>query len=587
MAKNKMNPDILIWEIMGSENDKKRLDVEVDRLSSLPDDLIHKILSFNDTIDAINTSTLSSRWRCIWTTMTCLDFSSEDFPNLPKFSKFVKHVLSGRDNQREVSSVKLSFHGKASQVFVKRILEYAFSHNVQQLDITCLAESKIEFPLSLFSSQTLKHLILKKAYRHKGHILRGGSMTLTSTWEVPALTTLHLNEITLSQDNTDNFSGLISKCVNLKNLTLTRCHMVGSSFIDFNIFHSQLSNLTMEYWNVRLLSVVAPQLKNLIIRRHRLSSGGIMISAPDLAYLLLQCLYGLKVYGDDFHYLEKADISISAPYREDPQNIVGLFQLLHSVKDLTLNLEILEHLSSSVEIISHQHSPLANLKSIKIYPLLVDKWQLPRDMSTEVKNYLLDGSPGATFTMVSREDYNTIISSVSTYVSYERYCIMQEIIAERNATCAKKLMAKLQVRLEQEKDDIETNRTHIEQENVPMESHDAKMDDEQNALDENQLQIEGNVKHINSCWESLGEQIKQRKKKIDDIVWELRDIKKLMTKLPASNRAEMQPCFSSLCAQAGIVMSKIRDSMKIQLDENQSRLNVCFHELTETLQSSS
>jgi hypothetical protein len=321
---------------MVSENDKKRLDVEVDRLSSLPDDLIHKILSFNDTLDAVKTSTLSSRWRFIWTTMTCLAFSSEDFPNLPKFSKFVKHVLSGRDNQREVSSVKLSFRGKASQVFVKRILAYAFSHNVQQLNIKSV-DSTIEFPLSLFSSQTLKHLILNQSYYH--HVI------FTSTWEVPALTTLHLNEIILSHDNADNFSGLISKCVNLKNLTLTNCHLlVGWKNIDFNIFHPQLSNLTIESepWNARSLSVVAPQLKNLIIRRCENSSKGIMISAPDLAYLHLQCYDCLKFSADDFHSLEKADISITRPYMEDPQNIVGLFQLLHSVKNLTLNLEILE-----------------------------------------------------------------------------------------------------------------------------------------------------------------------------------------------------------------------------------------------------
>ncbi|PWA37812.1 F-box domain, Leucine-rich repeat domain, L domain-like protein [Artemisia annua] len=542
---------------MGSENDKKRLNVEVDRLSSLPDDLIHKILSFNDTVDAIKTSTLSSRWRFIWTTMTCLAFSTDDFPKLPKFSKFVKHVLSGRDNQREVSSVKLTFRGKASQVFVKRILAYAFSHNVQQLNIESV-DSTIEFPLSLFSSQTLKHLILSQSYCR--------SVIFTSTWEVPALTTLHLNEIILSHDNADNFSGLISKCVNLKTLTLTRCDMVGSNNIDFSIFHPQLSNLTIERepWNARSLSVVAPQLKNLIIRRCENSSKGIMISAPDLAYLLLQCYDCLKFSADDFHSLEKADISITRPYTEDPQNIVGLFQLLHSVKNLTLNLEILEHLSSSGEIISHQHSPLANLKSIKIYPLLVDKYQLPIkmvNMSTEVKIYLLDGSPGATFTMVSRE----------------------EILAERNATYAKKRMAKLQVRLEQEKADIETNRDHIEQENVPMESRNTLMDDEQKALDENELQIEGNVEHIYSCWDSLDKQIKQGKRKIHEIIWELRDIKKCMTKLPASKRAEMQPCFSSLCAQADSVMSKIRDCMKIQLDENQSR----FHELATTLQSSS
>lgn len=331
---------------MGSENDKKRLDVEVDRLSSLPDDLIHKILSFNDTLDAVRTSTLSSRWRFIWTTMTCLAFSSEDFPNTPKFSKFVKHVLSGRDNQREVSSVKVTFRffrGQTSQVFVKRILDYAFSHNVQQLDITCLVNGSIKFPLSLFSSQTLKHLNFKGG-NYNGRCSIRGYVILTSTWEVPALTTLHLDGIMFSHDNTDNFSGLISKCVNLKNLTLTSCFLAGPKNIGFKIFHSQLSNLTIErgYWKEGLLSVFTPQLKNLIIRRCAHSSLGILISAPDLAYLLLQCNDCLNISADVFHSLEKADISISEPYREDPQNLVDLFQLLQSVKDLTLNLEILE-----------------------------------------------------------------------------------------------------------------------------------------------------------------------------------------------------------------------------------------------------
>ncbi|GKE47792.1 hypothetical protein Tco_1479050, partial [Tanacetum coccineum] len=91
----------------------------------------------------------------------------------------------------------------------------------------------------------------------------------------------------------------------------------------------------------------------------------------------------------------------------------------------------------------------------------------------------------------------------------------------------------------------------------------AKPDEEQIAVNENELQIEGNVEHINRCWESLGEQIKQGKEKIDDIVWELCDIKNLMIKLPASNRTEMQPYISCLCAQDDVVMSKIRDCMKI------------------------
>ncbi|GJV34036.1 F-box domain containing protein [Tanacetum coccineum] len=73
---------------MGSRHDEKRMNVEGDRLSSLPDDLIHKILSSISLKQAIETSTLSSRWRYIWTSMPYLDFSTESFSKWKMFSKF-------------------------------------------------------------------------------------------------------------------------------------------------------------------------------------------------------------------------------------------------------------------------------------------------------------------------------------------------------------------------------------------------------------------------------------------------------------------------------------------------------------------
>ncbi|GJR77099.1 F-box domain containing protein [Tanacetum coccineum] len=137
------------------------MNVQGDRLSNLPDDLIHKILSLVGTKLAVQTSALSPRWRYLWTTLPCLNFSRENFKTLPKFFNFVTHVLSCRDNQIDISSAKLSFRGKASQEFVTKILNYAFSHNVKQLTISGLPDkSEIEFPLSLFSSQSLEHLTL-------------------------------------------------------------------------------------------------------------------------------------------------------------------------------------------------------------------------------------------------------------------------------------------------------------------------------------------------------------------------------------------------------------------------------------------
>ncbi|KAJ0462859.1 putative F-box-like domain superfamily protein [Helianthus annuus] len=105
---------------MDSSHDQMRMNVEDDRLSSLPDGLIHKILYFISIKHAIQTSVLSSRWRFLWTSMPFLNFSRDDFSKLPKFSKFVTHVLSDRNNQTEVSSVKLSLHGKMSGIFAKK-----------------------------------------------------------------------------------------------------------------------------------------------------------------------------------------------------------------------------------------------------------------------------------------------------------------------------------------------------------------------------------------------------------------------------------------------------------------------------------
>ncbi|KAK1438303.1 hypothetical protein QVD17_04110 [Tagetes erecta] len=87
-------------------------------------------------------------------------------------------------------------------------------------------------------------------------------------------------------------------------------------------------------------------------------------------------------------------------------HIVSLFQKLHNVKFLELSLEIVEFLSSNQDLILHQPSPFVNLKSLKIYPETVWYYNAPKKvaMSTELKSYLLDSSPRATFTMVLREE---------------------------------------------------------------------------------------------------------------------------------------------------------------------------------------
>ncbi|PWA39098.1 F-box domain, Leucine-rich repeat domain, L domain-like protein [Artemisia annua] len=360
-------------------------------------------------------SVLSSRWRFIWTSMPNLNFASREVSGSSPYHEFVNNVLSGRNNKIDVSSLAVEDTDEST---VKRILEYAFSHNVQQLSISWSMYSPDHIPPSLLSSKSLKHLAMI------GTAIDGLSY---STWDLPALTTLHLQYVSL-----DNCSSILTMCQNLKNLTLDRCEVLEEreSCNGFSIINSRFVNLTLKKveWYVKSVLLDTPQLKNLIIvdTPHQPREicveyvsigelpGELTISACDLNYLLLKGSYFPKLSLDGIHSLEKVDLSISSPHsKTDVHKICEVLQRLHSVKSLALSLEIVELLSSSVEVISHQPSPFASLKSLKIYPLKslevypvqLDHEQAATEinLSTEVKRYLLDGSPNATFTVASHE----------------------------------------------------------------------------------------------------------------------------------------------------------------------------------------
>ncbi|GJV32621.1 hypothetical protein Tco_1393021 [Tanacetum coccineum] len=164
----------------------------------------------------------------------------------------------------------------------------------------------------------------------------------------------------------------------------------------------------------------------------------------------------------------------------------------------------------------------------------------------QVKKYLLDGSPSATFT---EEDSS------------------KEMRASKNAASALKCMTQLGVILEREKANIETNIAHLDRVSTPMECH------EQYKM---QIAMREMTSQIDSWWEDLSAQIEDVKFKTWAIMTDLCDIEELLTVLPASKRAQIEASFSRLCTEADIVMNAIMNSMKIQSDKKQSRLSITF-----------
>ncbi|KAI7739816.1 hypothetical protein M8C21_024280, partial [Ambrosia artemisiifolia] len=414
---------------------------------------------------------------------------------------------------------------------------YAFNHNIQQLNVAFLFDKDdVEFPLCLSSCPSLKHLSVTRerfsfmrynlsrtdeSFRFSPYHWRHSISYVfkaTSIWELPALTTLYLHDATLCCDeNTDECIGPFSKCANLKSLTLKDCYIKG--FMELSICLPLLSNLTLENFdgNLKIFDIVAPQLKNLTIKGSFMQAYEYMISAPDLAFLLYKSYDRLQLYTDGFPFLEKADISVYRP--QNVHQVLYLLPQLHNVKSLTLNLEIVELLSSFVELMSLQlqPSPFANLKSLKIYP---EREEVPEHesvtMSAEVKSYLLDSSLGATFTLVTRED----------------------VRVARTTKLAQNRIAALRAQLEQEKTRTDTKMTKIHEQGRPQFS-------------------EHSDTYIDMCWKDSSVQIEKGKEKAADIITELQEIKELLTQLPASNLPTIQSSFSTLCAEANIVTNKI------------------------------
>nr|GEV52258.1 hypothetical protein [Tanacetum cinerariifolium] len=477
------------------------MSVEGDRLSNLPDDLIHKIFSSIGIKQAIEMTVLSSRWRYVWTSMPCLDFSSQDFLTVRKFSKFVTRALSGRNKKVQLSSVMLGFRGTTNHRFVKQIIKYAVSHDVPQLSVKALdCKRKSELPLSLFSSRSLKHLTLTGSYNYRYGI------RLASIWELPALTTLYLSGL-----RWDQRVDLFSNCPNLKILTLIGCRS------------------TPQYmWNRSVINICHAQLTDLILES---IEGNVNVEAPQLKNLIVKGICSLKFSADVAFSLETLDLCISDPHCH-ADKIVGLLQQAQGVKFLTLNMEIVERLSS-FEPISNQPSPFANLKSLKIYPVFKRIAQKNKvNVSNVVKNFFLDSSPSATVNLVKREE----IRAQETLVRLER------------------LLNKLKER-------IENNKAHM------------IMVENQRAQQETKLQWRERLTHIGSYWKDINEWHGKVTKKACRIIKMSRKMEILLQKMPTSKRAIMQSMFSRLRAEADTIMDNMIDHTRIKYSKKPSRLD--------------
>ncbi|CAI0413375.1 unnamed protein product [Linum tenue] len=324
---------------------------EEDRLSHLPEPILHHILSFLDTKSAVQTCVLSRLWRCAWKGVPVLDLSFRSFQQYPTFRRFIL----------ESGDVSMSVE----------VIQYALTHDAQHLVI------KLENFGKLNGSDRFSNLF--------GTILNCNLKTLELRYACidsglgscgfQLLTTLSLRLCSLASDQHEDF---FSSFPSLKNLVLIRCKPwdCNSAGVDDNglkISGAQLLSLKLEYMKCFKMEIFAPRLKffSLLHKLESLSSIKLSIPSLDHAAILL----------DDW-YNNAGEYKVRVA-----QRLIPLFQGLNNATSLTLDLRSIEVLSNISVLLAEQPSPFTRLKS-----LIVTTYSEQDSVPNELVNYFLKGS---------------------------------------------------------------------------------------------------------------------------------------------------------------------------------------------------
>lgn len=224
----------------------------VDRLSSLPDSVIHHILSLMDTKYAVQISVLSTKWKDLWTYVHTLNFNRSSFDTWVDFKEFVVNVLKHR-KPLPILKLKLICGDTVRVRFAERVLEYAKSHGVQEIDTDVIGELHRYYAVRSASpckSKSIKTLRIEKALRN---------LSMDHLWGFETMTTLQVS--CDLPEHVEVFS--FDEHSNLKNLRLIDC--VLSSVADpvyCCLYASNLVTLTVsDFEFCQDLSIYVPTLK--------------------------------------------------------------------------------------------------------------------------------------------------------------------------------------------------------------------------------------------------------------------------------------------------------------------------------------
>ncbi|KAI3860547.1 hypothetical protein MKX03_025479, partial [Papaver bracteatum] len=224
-----------------------------DQISTLPDDMLVRILSLIPTEEAVTTSLLSKRWKSFWTLIPVLDFDyvrfSEKF-NVPslidqkrRFLEFVEHVLF-RHELEPLEKLRLAFDITEFDEYISKasmLVKFAMRSNCLTIDLEFGCQTTDIF----FPEYDKMYTLPPCLFPHQSV----SQLKLTDCKFTPSLyrnfTSVKIVKLTSVDLQKDSVYDLVSKCPCLEELHLIECK-ISSPYFELNAPKSILKCLVFQ-----------------------------------------------------------------------------------------------------------------------------------------------------------------------------------------------------------------------------------------------------------------------------------------------------------------------------------------------------